>query len=243
MKGKKAKIHTGDETKGSGHSAGAAADESAESAEEREEREERGRPRVVDRRRIKADAEGNVAGESTDAEEEEAAPRVPAYVEQLQAKVKAAEEQLKDHIERLDKETAEFRARQERELERRTEEVRKQAVTGFLDIADDLARATAAVDGAPGGGHNDTGQVLETLVQGVRMIQGRFFQELAALGVQPFGAEGEKFNPQEHEAVRMVDVTDPAQDGVVVEELVPGYRLGESVLRPARVSVGRLKKS
>ena len=216
---------------GDGVKAEASVDEPVEAADAEEETKEK--PRVVDRRRVRED--GEVSEES--AGEAEETPRVPAYVEQLQAKVAAAEEKFREYVEKIDKDTADFRARQEREMERRSQEVKKQAVSGFLGIADDLARATAAVDGGASGG--EAGKTLETLVQGVRMIQGRFFQELSNLGVEPLSAMGVAFNPEEHEAVRMVEVDDEAQDGLVVEELVPGYKLGDAVLRPARVSVGK----
>lgn len=197
------------------------------------EEEAKEKPRVVDRRRVRED--GEVSEES--AGEAEETPRVPAYVEQLQAKVAAAEEKFKEYVEKIDKDTADFRARQEREMERRAHEVRKQAISGFLSIADDLARATAAV--GTGASKGEEAKSLETLVQGVRMIQGRFFQELSNLGVEPLPAMGVAFNPEEHEAVRMVEVSDEAQDGLVVEELACGYKLGDAVLRPARVSVGK----
>ena len=214
-----------------GAKAEAASNESIEAAAAEEAAREK--PRVVDRRRVRED--GDTSGEST--EETEEGPRVPAYVEQLQAKVAAAEQKFKEYVEKIDKDTADFRARQAREMERRVHEVRKQAVSGFLGIADDLARATAAVDGSVSGA--ESGRALETLVEGVRMIQGRFFQELSNLGVEPLSAVGDAFNPEEHEAVRMVEVNDAAQDGLVVEELSCGYKLGEAVLRPARVSVGK----
>ena len=216
---------------GDGVKAEASVDEPVEAADAEEEAKEK--PRVVDRRRVRED--GEVSEES--AGEAEETPRVPAYVEQLQAKVAAAEEKFREYVEKIDKDTADFRARQEREMERRSQEVKKQAVSGFLGIADDLARATAAVDG--GASESEAGKTLETLVQGVRMIQGRFFQELSNLGVEPLPAMGVAFNPEEHEAVRMVEVSEEAQDGLVVEELAPGYKLGDAVLRPARVSVGK----
>ena len=228
MKAKDVERETGN---GDGIKEEAAAGEPTEAAEAEGEAKEK--PRVVDRRRVRED--GEVSEES--AGEAEDTPRVPAYVEQLQAKVAAAEEKFKEYVDKIDKDTADFRARQEREMERRTQEVKKQAVSGFLGIADDLARATAAVDSGTSQGEKDG--ALETLVQGVRMIQGRFFQELSNLGVEPLSAMGVAFNPQEHEAVRMVEVSDEAQDGLVVEELACGYKLGDAVLRPARVSVGK----
>ncbi len=217
MKGENTGFRTGD-------GSGLEADAVGESTEDGAPQEG---PRVVDRRRVREDGGEESAGAT------EEVPRVPAYVERLQAKVAAAEEKLRQHIERIDKETADFRARQERETERRAQEAKRQAVSGFLGVADDLARATAAA----GGGERE--QVLETLVQGIRMIQGRFFQELSNLGVEPLAAMGAAFNPEEHEAVRMIEVSDKAQDGLVVEELASGYRMGGVVVRPARVSVGR----
>lgn len=234
MEGKKVEIHTPEDQE-----EGSVASEDVTKrpvSEEETASEEEGRARVTDRRRIHADAAEEPAG----AEEKEEVPSlVPTYVEELQRKVSAAEEKLREHIERLNKESAEFRARQERELERRTQEMRKHLVSGFLGIADDLARATAAAEEAT----TDPAQRLESLVQGVRMIQGRFFQELASQGVQPMQAKGQLFNPERHEALRMVEVDDPALDGTVVEELATGYLLGEEVLRPSRVSVGKLRPS
>lgn len=200
--------------------------------------EEENRPKVVDRRRVHLDDDGEPS--AGDSEGEPEALRKPTYIEVLENKVTAAEDKLREHIDRLEKESANFRARQERELERRTQEARKSAVTGFLAIADDMARATAAaIESMKDASRGQ--ETLESLVQGVQMIQGRFFQEIASLGVQPFVSKGEKFDPQRHEAVRMLDVTDPAQDGVVIEELCQGYALGDEVLRPSQVAVGKLK--
>jgi len=206
-----------------------------------EEGEDQG-PKVFDRRRIHLT---NEEGQSSETDGEEAAPepvRKPTFVEELEEKVAIAEEKLKEHIERIDKESAEFRARQTRELERRTLQSRKEAVSAFLGIADDLCRATAAASGS----REDpikSKEVLDSLVQGVQMIQGRFFQELASLGVKPFAAKGEKFDPERHEAVRTIEVSDRKLDGVVVEELAQGYVLGDEVIRPSTVAVGKFSSS
>ncbi|MCE2453810.1 MAG: hypothetical protein J4F48_13585, partial [Nitrospinae bacterium] len=106
---------------GGGAKAEAEAAESVDTGDAEAESKEK--PRVVDRRRVRED--GEVSGE-----EAKETPRVPAYVEQLQAKVAAAEEKFKEYVEKIDKDTADFRARQEREMERRTREVKKQAVSG-----------------------------------------------------------------------------------------------------------------
>lgn len=213
-------------------------DELPDSAAAGNEEGENQGPKVVDRRRMnKVDEDGQSS--ETDGAEAVAEPvRKPTFVEELEKKVAVAEEKLKEHIERIDKESAEFRARQARELERRTLQSRKEAVSAFLGIADDLSRATAAAAGS----REDpikSEDVLESLVQGVLMIQGRFFQELASLGVKPFAAKGEKFDPERHQAVRTIEVSDGKLDGVVVEELAQGYVLGEEVIRPSTVAVGK----
>ena len=112
---------------------------------------------------------------------------------------------------------------------------RKRVVSAFLPIAEDLGRAVAAAS-APA-----AGDAAEGLIEGVRLIQGRFSQELAAQGVVPIQAVGERFDPSLHEALLTREVSDPSQDGMVVEELGQGYRLGEEVIRPSRVAVGKLR--
>ena len=190
-------------------------------------------PKVVDRRRIQVDEDGNPAEALEDAE-----PRKPTYIEELENKVVIAEEKLKERIERLDRESTEFRARQERELERRTKQAKKDAVSAFLGITDDLGRATFAATESLGDPAKSR-ETLDALVQGVRMIQGRFFQELATLGVKPFVSKGEKFDPERHSAVRTVAVSEPVQEGMVMDELTQGYLLGDEVLRTSTVAVGK----
>ena len=52
---------------------------------------------------------------------------------------------------------------------------------------------------------------------------------------------GERFDPQRHEAIALVPVTDPAQDGQVIDVMREGYLIGDEVLRPAAVAVGKLR--
>lgn len=83
---------------------------------------------------------------------------------------------------------------------------------------------------------DDTNEVLTT-------VQVELAEVLARRGARPVTAVGEMFDPTFHEAVDRVTVTDPAQDGVVMEERRPGYVLHDRVLRPAQVRVGSLDES
>ena len=56
------------------------------------------------------------------------------------------------------------------------------------------------------------------------------------VGVEPFSPEGEQFDPQLHEAVAQQPI-EGAESGTVAEVFQQGYRLGDTVLRPARVLV------
>jgi molecular chaperone GrpE len=76
----------------------------------------------------------------------------------------------------------------------------------------------------------------DPLLDGVRLVRGELSAGLGRLGIESFGATGDTFDPVEHEAVAQQPV-EGAESGSVVEVYQPGYRLGASVIRPARVLV------
>lgn len=88
-------------------------------------------------------------------------------------------------------------------------------------------------DGGPGGTAEDP-----SLLEGVRLVRSELKAALARVGVESFSPGGQVFDPSEHEAMASVPQPEngPAS-GTVVEVYQPGYRLGESVIRPARVVV------
>ncbi len=77
---------------------------------------------------------------------------------------------------------------------------------------------------------------------GMELIYKQLQDALAKLGVRRVPAKGEQFDPQLHEAVEMVDTGD-APDHEVLDELQPGYKLKDRLLRPAMVRVARNPKS
>jgi len=78
-------------------------------------------------------------------------------------------------------------------------------------------------------------------VVGFKMILSQFKDVLANYNVHPFEAEGTMFDPHLHDAVEMVE-TDEAPDGTIIEELVRGYKMGDTTIRPARVRVAKVPK-
>ena len=101
----------------------------------------------------------------------------------------------------------------------------------------DRALAEASAAGGPETGE-EPGAEEDPLLAGVRLVRSELIAALARAGIESFSPAGEVFNPSVHEAVATVPQPDggPAS-GTVVEVYQPGYRLGASVIRPARVAV------
>ena len=106
----------------------------------------------------------------------------------------------------------------------------------LLPAVDNLDRALEAAEAAgPEAGEGaDNGS--SPLVSGIKLVHADVIAALARVGIEPFSPKGEPFDPQHHEAIAQQPV-DGAESGTVVEVYQRGYRLGETVLRPARVVV------
>ena len=76
----------------------------------------------------------------------------------------------------------------------------------------------------------------DPLLEGVRLVRSELAGGLARAGIESFAPLGETFDPVLHEAVATIPA-DGVPSGSVVEVYQPGYRLGESIIRPARVVV------
>jgi molecular chaperone GrpE len=206
------------------------------------EEEEAGEVRVTDRRRFTT---GAPAPDETPAEEggeptgaTGATGATEAKLAEAESKLAEAERQVRDYADRfrhaqaqLRAENDELRARLQRNFEQKLEVARGDLVAGLLEVLDNLKRAVAAAGekrlADPG-----------ALAEGVRATAELFEARMRSLGLATVPAEGELFDPQVHEAVETVAVP-PEQDQRVVAELQPGYKIGERLLRPARVRVGR----
>jgi molecular chaperone GrpE len=133
----------------------------------------------------------------------------------------------RDRALRLQAEIENFRKRQQRLAEERILADRERLLRAFLRVADDLERALNA-DGADAG----------DLRQGVDLTYRSLVRLLDQEGAEPIDAAGRPFDPAWHEAVGTVPhVRAGAAPDTVVEVVEAGYRLGDRLLRPARVIV------
>jgi molecular chaperone GrpE len=191
--------------------------------------------RVTDRRRFQLDDEGSASSTGT----AESPSLKPSYVEELEARTNAAEklaQEVQSRFEELRKqlqrETDETRQRLNRAADERAQQGKADFIASLLPVLDNIKRATEAAD---------SGNSPEQIVEGVRRTAASFENALSNAGVEPIEALGQSFDPELHEAVETVEA-DPETDGKIVGEYTRGFRLGDRLLRPARVKVGSALK-
>jgi molecular chaperone GrpE len=165
----------------------------------------------------------------SDAEAEEK-PRYPTYVEELMARMAEMEKRFEEKKNQMIDEVSRTRTRLEADYRRILELEKQKILKPFLDVLDNLDRAVQA---AAQSGNCDR------LLEGVEMTGSLFRAKLEAHGVEALSLLDQPFDPNLCEAIGVVAVTDPARDGLVVEEVQRGYRMGDQLLRPAQVRVGR----
>ena len=188
--------------------------------------------RVTDRRRIQLDDNA----ETDNSARVEAPSLKPSFVEELEARTKAAEQKVQEVQSRfeqlrrqLQNETDETRQRLNRAADERAQREKANFIAGLLPVLDNLQRATEAAD---------TGSSPEVIAEGIRQTASSFENALAAAGVEPIDAVGQLFDPELHDAVETVEV-EPEDEGKVIADYAHGYKIGDRLLRPARVKVGR----
>ncbi len=154
----------------------------------------------------------------------------PVDVAALTAKAQKADEYL-DLAQRTRAEFENYRKRAAREAAAAQERGAVKLAKELLPAIDNLDRALAHADSVGGSGNGAA-----TLVSGIKHVRSDVLAALGRVGIEPFSPDGQPFDPQFHEAVAQQPV-EGAASGTVVEVYQRGYRLGESVLRPARVVV------
>ncbi|MBE7182935.1 MAG: nucleotide exchange factor GrpE [Methylobacterium mesophilicum] len=144
-------------------------------------------------------------------------------------------EDLKDRALRAAAEMENLRRRTAREIQ----DARVYAVANFardmLSVSDNLRRA---LDAVPAHSNTTDAAGLSALVEGVEMTERTMLSALERHGVKKLEPEGERFDPNFHQAMFEVPNADVAAN-TVVQVVQPGYRIGERVLRPAMVGVAK----
>jgi len=123
-------------------------------------------------------------------------------------------------LQRVQAEFTNYRRRVERDRQAVAEQALASVLIGLLPVLDDIDRARS---------HGEVEGGFKLVADGLEMT-------LAKLGLQRFGESGEPFDPTVHEAMTHAVAPD-VTESTCAEIYQPGYRVGDRILRPARVAV------
>jgi molecular chaperone GrpE len=157
----------------------------------------------------------------------EATNTAPAEPDQERERLKADVQREHDMYLRALADFDNYRRRVDRDRATDAARSRRDIVLSLLDVLDGFDRAMPYLAEAPA-----------TVAEGVRAIHRRLLDLLDAQGVTALKTVGEPFDPKVQEAIDAVP-SNGHPPGTVAEEVQRGYRLGDELLRPARVRVAR----
>ncbi len=190
---------------------------------------------------IQDDIELTGEDNSVEPELEEIEDNTNNKVKTLREKLKVCESEKMEHLENLQRVKADFlnsKKRLEEERLRDTERAINEQIEKLLPLCDSFHMAM----------HNKEAweAVDDVWRKGVEGIHNQLHNILASYAVSEVHPEGEVFDPQKHEAMTNVPVTDKDQQGKVIQVIQNGFirKNGDTevLLRPARVTVGELEK-
>ena len=173
---------------------------------------------------LKEQKEDSKFEECTDSGDTEASANVDSSESDL--------EKCRDSLVRTQADFSNYRKRTERE---RIDSIRfgkRMMLENLLSISDVMNQALSYVDNAD----------IQTLKQGFKMVVSEFDKFLKSESVSPIVTIGAKFNPDLHEALDRIGQDNAEKDDIIVEEIQKGYRIGDSLLRVAKVKVGFFKE-
>jgi len=153
----------------------------------------------------------------------------PNDVDGLRAKLAEEREKTQTYMGNWQRAAADYQNFKRRVEQERTEVGRlanAAFVINLLPLVDDLERALGSVDAKLAG---------MTWIDGIWLIYRKFQQVMENAGVKEIQADGQQFDPKFHEAIQEA----PGEDGKVLSVVQRGYMLGDRVIRPAMVIVGR----
>lgn len=155
-------------------------------------------------------------------------------VAELQAQLAAAEEKAAKNYDlalRTQAEMENVKRRSSIDLEKAHKFALEKFANDLLPVKDSMEMGLAAGQGA------DEGQI-EKLVEGVELTLKMFVDVLSKNGVEEVDPQGEKFNPEHHQAMTMIPHPE-AEANTIIEVMQKGYLLNERLIRPAMVVVSK----
>lgn len=157
-------------------------------------------------------------------------------IKKLRADLKEAKKQKEEYLTGWQKERADFANYKKQEDERRgvfSEAMRERILSRFLTVVDSFNMAFANKEAWE--------KVDENWRKGVEYIYSQMNSIFEEYGIKPVGEEGEAFDPNIHQSIEIVETDKKELEHKVANIIQKGYKLGERVIRPARVNVYEYK--
>lgn len=174
--------------------------------------------------------EEKVADEVDKVEADNGEDNVAGEMQNLLAAREKENEELFSRLQRLQADFENYKRRSRKELEDMAKYGTERLILGLLPVMDNFARALAAAQ---------KGGDAANFMSGMEMILRQFKEALAKEGLQAIAAEGQPFDPEQHEAVMQETTANPEEDNIITAELQVGYTLHEKVVRPSMVKVAK----
>lgn len=149
-------------------------------------------------------------------------------------KLQSEYNELKDKYFRVLADQENVRKRMQREKIESQSYALQNITCDLLQPLDHFEQAIKHLEAAP--------KEVQQWAKGFEMILTQFIQALGDHGISTFTSKGEQFDPHSHEAIE-TEETDKVAPGTILEEFVKGYKLGQRVIRPAKVKVACASQS
>jgi molecular chaperone GrpE len=146
----------------------------------------------------------------------------------VELEAKATE--LNDKYLRLYSEFDNYRKRTNKERAEIIKTASEEVFKAILPVIDDLDRAVKA---------NEKAEDITAIKEGIQLIYNKLKNTAQQKGLTPFDSIGEVFNPDIMEAITHIPATDDTQKGKVIDEVEKGYKLGDKVIRFAKVVIAQ----
>ena len=146
-------------------------------------------------------------------------------------------EQITDRLQRQAAEFQNYRRRTEQEKSQMVLFGKSMVMQQLLDVFDDFHRSIEASSQAPKNSGVAAVAAFESLKSGVELAYQKLMDALKKMDVVPIDAMGQPFDEELHEAVMQQVVGEDEKVGIVITEIQRGFRMGDKVLRHAKVVV------
>jgi len=179
--------------------------------------------------------EAGMEGEMQTESSRQEAPCDNKGLEELKRRLEEKDKEAKENYERMLRMAADldnYKKRASREKEDWTKFANEEFIKAILPFIDNLERAI---------NHSEKTKDLQGFVEGLQLTIQQLLQTLSRFGVSAIESVGKPFDPAFHEAMMVVETADH-EPNQVVQEFQKGYLLKDRLLRPASVSVSKLKE-